>query len=183
MKRKAHPHEAQGELNIVPYLDIVVNLVMFMLMSMTGFITFNMINVTIPDVSGDSAPAEIDPANPPPKPEAEFVLNVSISKKGFYIAATGGVLPGEQAADPAAPPPEPGSAQPTIPIKPDGTYDYQALTDKMVAIKKRYPDKSQYFLAADREVKYDVIIQTMDSTRGDAQHPLYPDVAFAAVSD
>jgi biopolymer transport protein ExbD len=37
MIRKARPHEREAELNIVPYLDIIVNLVMFMLMSMTGF--------------------------------------------------------------------------------------------------------------------------------------------------
>jgi len=181
MKRKAHPEEHTGELNIVPYLDIMVNLVMFMLMSMTGFITFNMINVTVPDV-GD--PSEVQPSDPPPKQDkAEFVLNVSVSQRGFYIAATGGVLPGEESKDPNAPPPDPNSAPPTIPLMADGKYDYQKLTDKMVSIKKRYPDKSQYFLAADKTVKYEVIVNTMDATRGDAQHPLYPDVAFAAISN
>lgn len=191
MKRKAHPHEHAGELNIVPYLDIMVNLVMFMLMSMTGFITFQMINVTIPDVSTDS-PAEVNPAEPPPKPPEVFVLNISISPRGFYIAASGGVLPGEATTDPNAPPPDPDTAPPTIPcakVTKDAAgkdvcdYDFQALTDKMVAIKRRYSDKSQYFLAADRQISYDNIVKTMDATRGDAQHPLFPDVAFAAVSN
>jgi biopolymer transport protein TolR len=180
MKRKAHPHEHTGELNIVPYLDIVVNLVMFMLMSMAGFITFQMINVTAPDVS--DGPSIVDPANPPPKPEKEeLVLNITIGKQGFFIAATGGVLPGDAPKDPKAPPPDPNTATPTIPVLPDGTYDFQKLTDKMVAIKKAYPDKSAYFLAADKDVRYDVIVQTMDATRGDSQHVLFPDVAFAAI--
>ena len=179
MKRKAHPHEHQGELNIVPYLDIVVNLVMFMLMSMTGFITFQMINVTTPDVS--DAPAEAT-STPPPKPdEEEFVLNVSISKKGFYIAATGGVLGGDAPSD--GKPADPNTAPPTIPLKEDGSYDYEALTLKMAAIKARKPDKSQFFLAADKSIPYAVIVQTMDATRGDSQRTLFPDVAFAAVSD
>ena len=39
----------------------------------------------------------------------------------------------------------------------------------------------QFFLAADKAVRYDVIIQTMDATRGDPSKPLFPDVAFAAV--
>ena len=52
MKRKAHAHEHQGELNIIPYLDIMVNLVMFMLMSMTGFVTFQMINTAAPEMAG-----------------------------------------------------------------------------------------------------------------------------------
>ena len=40
---------------------------------------------------------------------------------------------------------------------------------------------SEANLAADKAVKYDVIIHTMDATRGDALHPLFPDVAFAAI--
>ena len=59
--------------------------------------------------------------------------------------------------------------------------DYDALTEKMAAIKKQYPAVSQFFLAADKEIKYDVIVHTMDATRGDKDHPLFPDVAFAAV--
>jgi len=37
-RRKLHPREADevGELNIVPYLDIMMNLIMFMLLTMTA---------------------------------------------------------------------------------------------------------------------------------------------------
>lgn len=175
MKRKARPHEHQGEINIVPYLDIMVNLVMFMLMSMTGFISFQMINSTMPDAA--DATAQVDPSTPPPEQKDQFTLNVSIGAKGFYIAATGGVLPGEAPADPNA---DPDSATPTIPLK-DGAYDYEALQLKMASIKKAYPHKTDFLLAADRTVKYDVIIQTMDATRGDAQNPMFPDVAFSAI--
>jgi biopolymer transport protein ExbD len=165
MKRKAHPHEHEAELNIIPYLDIMVNLVMFMLMSMTGFITFQMVNVNMPDLSPEGSAI-----NPPPKSaDQNLTLNVSISKSGFVIAATGGVLPGVS------------GAQPTIALRPDGKYDFEALTEKMTAIKKQYPATSQFFLAADKDVKYDIIVQTMDATRGDSSHPLFPDVAFAAV--
>mgnify|MGYP006783017883 CR=1 FL=1 len=38
MRRRIRDEEHTGELNIVPYLDVVVNLVMFMLLSMTGLI-------------------------------------------------------------------------------------------------------------------------------------------------
>lgn len=178
MKRKAHPHEHQGELNVVPYLDVVVNLVMFMLMSMTGFITFQMINVTTPDLSDGETTA----STPPPQEKTdEFVLNVSISKKGFYIAATGGVLGGDAPAD--GKPADPSETPPTIPVKADGSYDYEALTLKMASIKALRPDKSQFFLAADKTIPYEVIVATMDATRGDTQKTLFPDVAFAAVSD
>lgn len=178
MKRRARPEEKQGELNVVPYLDVVVNLVMFMLMSMTGFITFQMINVTTPDLAADMATTSTPP---PEEQEEEFVLNVSISKKGFYIAASGGVLGGDAPADGS--PVDPSTAPPTIPLTADGEYDYEALTLKMAAIKDQKPDKSQFFLAADKSVSYEVIVATMDATRGDTQRTLFPDVAFAAVSD
>jgi biopolymer transport protein ExbD len=185
MKRKAHPHEHEVELNLIPYLDIMVNLVMFMLLSMTGFLAFQMINVNMPDLSQGAGSGE-----PPPKSDAEkLTLNISVSTKGFYLAASGGVLPGESA---------PGTGQvdtktsaPTIPIKgmklnketnkEEPEYDYEKLTARMWEIKKAYPAVSQFFLAADKAVRYDVIIQTMDATRGDPTKPLFPDVAFAAV--
>lgn len=178
MKRKAHPHEHQGELNVVPYLDVVVNLVMFMLMSMTGFITFQMINVTTPDLADSQASTSTPP---PQEKKDDFVLNVSISKKGFYIAATGGVLGGDAPSD--GKPADPSVTPPTIPLKADGSYDYEALTLKMASIKALRPDHSQFFLAADKSIPYEVIVNTMDATRGDTQKTLFPDVAFAAVSD
>lgn len=178
MKRRARPEEKPGELNVVPYLDVIVNLVMFMLMSMTGFITFQMINVTTPDLAADASTS----STPPPEaPKEEFVLNVSISKKGFYIAATGGVLGGDTPAD--GQPADPNATPPTIPLTAQGEYDYEALTLKMAAIKDQKPDHSQFFLAADKSISYEVIVATMDATRGDTQRTLFPDVAFAAVSD
>ncbi len=185
MKRKAHPHEHEAELNIIPYLDIMVNLVMFMLMSMTGFVAFQVINVNMPDLAPD---AVAHPATPPPRPDDKHLtLNVSVSVRGFYIAATGGVLPGAGAGASK----DPSTAPPTIPCKRSGAtlqdpcktdeYDYDALTLEMAKIKNQYPDTSQFFLAADAKVSYDTIVKTMDATRGDAQHPLFPDVAFASV--
>ena len=190
MKRKAHPHEHVGELNIVPYLDIMVNLVMFMLMSMSGFVTFQMINTSAPDVASD-VPQDV--ATPPPedKKEEKFVLNVSISRTGFYIAATGGVLPGIAPQDPNT---DPSLQPPTVPLKkvlgqgPDGKparpkledYDFVALNAKMQAIKTQYPKHTQVFIAADPSIPYEAIVGTMDATRGDQTHPLFPDVAFGA---
>lgn len=179
MKRRVRHPEHFEELNIVPYLDIMVNLVMFMLMSMTGFVTFQMINVVAPDTA-DAAEIS-DPSEPPPKKDEEpFVLNVSIAKNGFFIAATGGVLPGEKPAEVKTATAEPDKAEPTIPLTPEGEHDYAALTRKMVQIKAVYSDKSQVFIAAEPKVRYDVIVQTMDATRGTHDNLLFPDVAFAA---
>ena len=57
MRRRIREDEEVGELNIVPYLDVVVNLVMFMLLSMTGLITLGVLNVSAPKIGGEGAGA------------------------------------------------------------------------------------------------------------------------------
>jgi hypothetical protein len=56
-KRKLRPKEEEetGELNIVPYLDIMMNLIMFMLLSMTGLAAFGILNVNAPSYGGHIA--------------------------------------------------------------------------------------------------------------------------------
>ena len=53
-KLKAAPDDETGELNFVPYLDVLMNLIVFMLLSLTGLAAFGIVNV--------SAPAYADPA-------------------------------------------------------------------------------------------------------------------------
>jgi len=175
MRRKAHPHEHQGELNIVPYLDIMVNLVMFMLMSMTGFVSFQMLNVNLPSIGISNSNDQ-----PPPPTEEKLNLTVIMAPKGFYIAAKGGTLPPSAtgvAADDAASM-NPGETQPTIPTKGgvDYEYDYDKLANVMGEIRKVNPGVSQYYLSPDRMAKYDSVVKTMDCVR-----PAFADVAFAAL--
>ena len=152
MRRRVHPHEHTGELNIVPYLDIVVNLVMFMLLSMTGLISLGVLNVSAPKISGEGAGG----AQVEEKPK--LLLTVAVGKQGFYIAGAGGVLGAEaSSADTTRPP--------TIPLRGDGKYDYAALTEHMKVIKGQFPNETQLILSADADVVYDVLVQTMDACR------------------
>ena len=90
MRRRLHDEEHAGELNIVPYLDIVTNLVMFMLLSMTGLLAFGVVNVSAPKIGDAVAPGSDQP---------RLLLTVAISRRGFYVAGAGGVLGGP--GDPA----------------------------------------------------------------------------------
>src|SRR5512145_1263901 len=149
MKRRIHVHEHTGELNIVPYLDIVVNLVMFMLLSMTGLITLGVLNVSAPKIGGEAAAA----GDSQPK----LLLTVAIGREGFYVAGAGGVL-GADAPKPDA------TRPPTIPLR-DGKYDYATLSEQMKRIKEQFPNESAVILSADMDVPYEVLIQTMDACR------------------
>lgn len=152
MRRRVREEEHTGELNIVPYLDVVVNLVMFMLLSMTGLITLGVLNVSAPKIGGEGAAAG-DKAEKPP-----LLLTVAIGRQGFYVAGAGGVL-GKDAATPDA------SRPPTIPLKGDGKYDYASLSEQMKKIKEQFPNETAVILSADPDVVYDVLIQTMDACR------------------
>jgi biopolymer transport protein ExbD len=149
MRRRIREDEHTGELNIVPYLDVVVNLVMFMLLSMTGLITLGVLNVSAPKIGGE--PGAERPEKPP------LLLTVAIGRQGFYVAGAGGVL-GQDAATPDA------GRPPTIPLR-DGKYDYASLTEQMKKIKEQFPNETAVILSADPEVVYDVLIQTMDACR------------------
>src|SRR5215831_16593126 len=89
-KRKLRMEEAEfGELNIVPYLDILMNLIIFMLLSMTGLAVFGILNVNAPHYSSADA---VTPEGNSPK----LLFSVVITKKGFFVAGTGDAC-GEQA--------------------------------------------------------------------------------------
>jgi biopolymer transport protein ExbD len=175
MRRRIREEEHTGELNIVPYLDVVVNLVMFMLLSMTGLIALGVLNVSAPKIGGEAAAAG---AADQPK----LLLTVAIAKTGFYVAGAGGVL-GKEPETPAA------TRPPTIPLR-DGKYDYAALGEQMKTIKAQFPNETGVILSADPEILYDVLIQTMDACReasvkrpdgSSERKPLFFDVSLSFV--
>jgi biopolymer transport protein TolR len=179
------------ELNLVPYLDIVTNIIMFMLMTTTTLGAIGVINVASPKIGG-----------PPPdqqgrgKDEAPPLnLSVFVTDKGFTVAATGGVLGGGSTAEPDK------KAGPTIPKNVSAAackemkqkeeapcYDYTALTKKMQEIKKIFPLETKIMFAADSEIPYYVIVNVMDATRENSferddmgkPKPLFYDVILSA---
>ncbi|BDG08259.1 ExbD/TolR family protein [Anaeromyxobacter paludicola] len=173
MRRRIREQEEAGELNIVPYLDIVTNLVMFMLLSMTGLVSLGVLNVSAPRIGGESA--ALQGAEQP-----KLLLTVAISRQGFYIASAGGALEGLEKSIDAA-------RAPTVARKPDGAYDYAALAEHMKRIKARFPKETNLILSADGEVPYEVLVQTMDACRelrgaaaeGAQDRKLFPDVSLS----
>src|SRR5262245_23024879 len=172
-KRKLVQEEPTGELNIVPYLDILINLIMFLLVAQATLVSLGLIDVTAPSY----APPGGGPDRPPPGEEA-LRLTIGVAAKGFYIAAKGGVLPGETGETPPTEITPDGVAlnPPTIPKRADGSYDFPALARKLRAIKTAFPKTEAVYIAADDNVPYEVIVKTLDASREDAQGLLFPAV-------
>jgi biopolymer transport protein ExbD len=76
--------EDSGELNLVPYLDIVMNIIMFLLATVQFQAMLANINITLPTAALTTETTSA------PKPELN--LTVSISDAG-YTLATSGTLP------------------------------------------------------------------------------------------
>jgi biopolymer transport protein TolR len=152
--------EEAGELNLVPYMDIVTNIIIFLLASVVNQVALGNINVSVPTIASGGGSSEDQP--PPEKPPLN--LTVSVGASGFTVAASGGVLP-------------------IIPKQPNGQYDYKALTVKLKEIKSN-PDNASETKAnfnADANIPYDIVVATLDAMRQDADGKiLFPDVAFAA---
>ncbi len=156
MRRREHEEDEIGELNIVPYLDIVTNLVMFMLLSMAGVISLGVLDVGTPKLgepSGASAQAADQPQEQP------LMLTVAISDKGFYIAGAGGVLPGSPDAATL------DTKNPPTVGRRGGDYDFDGLTEKLALIKSTFEKEKKVILVAEPEIPYDILIQTMDACR------------------
>ena len=171
MRKMREDHEdaemENGELNLVPYLDIVTNVIMFLMMTTSFSAALADINVSVPTVSN------VNNAGGAPSTNRDLNLTVSISEKGFTIAASGGVLFENDVA----------GRLPTLP-KIDGKYDYAGLTRKMKAIKEAPENQAEgetkSILNANQDITYEVVVATMDAIRNDGAKVLFPDVLLSA---
>jgi biopolymer transport protein ExbD len=151
--------EEAGELNLVPYMDIVTNIIIFLLASVVNQVSLSNINVTVPTIAEGGAAADEPPPEKPP-----LNLTVSVGSTGFTVAGSGNVLP-------------------IIPKMANGQYDYKGLTAKLKEIKAvpGNEGETKANFNADAIIPYDVVVATLDAMRTtDDGKLLFPDVAFAA---
>src|SRR6478609_9421894 len=148
--------EEGGELNLIPYLDIVTNVIMFMLATTTFAAALGDINVSSPTTASTAQLQN----TPPPEPKNELNLTVSISEKGFTIAASGAVLYQGQTIEPSGniSPAPAGATLPTIPKK-GNDYDYDGLAKSMAQIKATPTARSEtkVIVNANPNITYDVV--------------------------
>jgi biopolymer transport protein ExbD len=140
-------------------MDIVTNIIIFLLASVVNQVALGNINVSSPTIqSGGGAAAEDTPEKPP------LNLTITVGASGYVVAASGGVLP-------------------AIPKLPTGQYDYKTLTTKLKEIKSNpdNADETKATFNADAHIPYDVVIATLDAMRQSEDGKLlFPDVNFAA---
>ena len=167
--------EESVELNLVPYLDIIMNIIMFLLATITFQASLASININVPTSSQVSSV-------PSTTPRPELNLTVSITEKGYTLATSGAVLfrgfvlsaQGVQQTT---------TELPTVPLASDGKHDVAALTQILLQLKGLYPDEERAIITATPQIPYELLVGTMDAMRqspGDASKPLFPGVLLGA---
>jgi biopolymer transport protein ExbD len=186
--------EISGELNVVPYLDVVTNIVMFLLASMTTYsLTFGNMNITAPSSNNGGGAGE--------EPKEELNLSVFITESGFTIAAKGGQLvnPKTNTTPTIETGPIPDSVKQQrlaenkagkaayCPEELQLNWDYGALSKKLGEFKygpeatEATKEEKKVILTANPGICYNVLVRTMDAVRKDAEgRELFPDVVLGA---
>lgn len=144
------PSETAGELNIVPFLDVVVNIIMFLLATSLT-ITYFQISSDLPEYGrggggGGSA-------------EKKLNLSITIASEGVIVTGSGGKLaPG---CDTTA-----GGRVITVP-KRGKDYAWDELTKCVSRVKKQFPDEEDVIVTADPLIQYEHVVKAMDAVRSD----------------
>ncbi len=159
--RELAPDEEGGELNIVPFLDIITNVLMFVLATVS--VTFTATIDTFPPRAGSGARA----------PTTQTLgLTILVVPDGFSLKARGGnVAPGCNDTGPGV----------AIPKK-DNDWDYDALkacAQKLKGAAPEFKDEMGVTISANPPIPYQVVISTMDAVRkNEAGDELFPEVTF-----
>jgi len=145
------------ELNITAFMNLMVVLVPFLLMTAV-FTHISILELNLPSLGNASQKNDDKP---------EFELNITIRSNQLILSdSRGGVIQ-------------------TIPKVASG-HNYQQLRSTLKQIKARFPDKTNANILSEQNTKYEDLVAAMDATRMYAalvdgqivQAELFPDISI-----
>lgn len=168
MKRREEEIEAEeiegGEINLVPYLDIVTNLMLFMLATVSAGFILGQIDTTLPEHAPANQVSAADPAKKPDEQPLQLV--VSVTKKRVLLWSISG-LEGTLQQPKLEIPAGAAGSNPDLPV-----FDLQRLNDSLFEIAgRRYTgsarptDTYEIILQVDGDIPYDTVVGVMDHLR------------------
>jgi biopolymer transport protein ExbD len=132
---RRHRHEEQTELNITAFMNLMVILVPFLLITAV-FSRLAILELNLP--SSEAALAE--------EKAPEFQLEITVRETGIEVGdRNAGVLN-------------------RIANTNDG-YDLGELSGYLQRVKQQFPDKANATVLLEQEIPYDVLVQVMDTVR------------------
>ena len=154
LRRNKHP---AAELNITAFMNLMVVLVPFLLMTAV-FSHITVLDLNLPPPGSN---AGNDPKNAP------YELRVTIRKDALILSDNKGGLIKRI-------------------TKSNSTHNYAVLRQTLKQVKARFPEKKNITILSEPETPYDDLIQVMDSTRAYStlyegeivQAELFPDISI-----
>jgi biopolymer transport protein ExbD len=169
------PSEEAGELNIVPFLDIITNVLMFVLASITTVFTLT-IDADAPKGSGGGVKGKV---------EESLNLTIIIAREGYFVKGkSASIAPGCRDMGAGA---TVGATVPMIAAKPEESaekgqkYDPEGLQKCVRFLKDNVPQaesEEQVMIAANPNTPFQEIVRVMDVVRQDSKGTLFPNVVF-----
>ncbi len=144
----------EGELNLVPYLDIMLNLIMFLLVVTAYIVELREAPVLVPTLTGDNGPGPVDP-------DKKGYLSVVVTQRALSIASSKeGVAPVEL-------------------LRKGGVLPYRDLTQVLRQFKDSGTVEDTLQVLADPAIPYSEVVATMDAARTDGKTALFPGIQLA----
>lgn len=160
IRRRSRPPDEgasiDSELNIVPLLDVVINLILFLLLTSQVSLETSQVEAQLPQYG--------------PTGVAEWSLSVHLGESGTVVSQPAGTY---------APGCTELSSGTTIPSV-GGAQDALALRGCAEVLAAQHPDRSRVTLSADASIPLEEVIRAMDALRGSPAHPLFDEVRIAA---
>ena len=155
-KRGRHFNHETAELNITAFMNLMVILVPFLLITAV-FSRLAILQLNLPGSSSETV-------NPQ---DQTFQLEVTVREAQIEVGDRNlgalGIYPNA-----------------------DDGYDYDALSNKLAEIKDSYPEKTDVSILLEAEIPYDTLVQVMDRVRvaeiveadGVKRKDLFPDISI-----
>ncbi len=152
-----HRVKPDSELNLVPMIDMVTNL-MFFLMMFAAALPVMMIDAPLPKIA--STAEEVKKAK---NEENKLEVTVFINKNGFIVKSD-------------------GAGDKSIPLGADGKPSYGDLHTYLAKLHEKRPNSKEITLMPADDTPYEVMVEVMDASRevvkGDAGfQQVPPDIA------
>ena len=173
VRRLSEPKEMSaddeaGELNIVPFLDMVINILMFVLATVA--VTFTATIESTPPRAGGGIRAQ--------RTTESLNLTLIITNDGVSLKAAGGsIAPGCEGVGSGITFPSKGKSPEGEPL-----FDSDAITacaKKLKDSSSDFKDETQIRITASNNISYRKVIECIDAVRkGKDGEPLFPDVLF-----
>jgi biopolymer transport protein ExbD len=135
LRGRRERHKETAELNITAFLNLMVILVPFLLITAV-FSRLAILELNLPGGDAEQLPAD-DPV---------LELEITVREDAIEIGdRNAGLLSRIE--------------------KTDAGYDYAGLSDYLVGVKQRFPDKSDATVLLEQEIPYQVVVEVMDAVR------------------